>query len=242
METELGLRPARSARGSSPRGRRDQYGLLVVLGLLIVTIALSILTGKSIYIFGYIMAIVYAIRRPIRDHRPWSELGLKFGFLKDLKHVWYYVAAVALLFQVLPPTFGIAYLLGHYSDLRQEILGRLSVNLGSIEGLVAVGGALAAMLVLTLIEELVFRVTIQQRLAWFVGTPTAVLLASALFASAHVAATSGSLLVVLLDVAGVALDGIFLGIIYAKTHNLALTWATHFAADSIGLFALLLIL
>lgn len=28
----------------------------------------------------------------------------------------------------------------------------------------------------------------------------------------------------------------------AKTHNLALTWATHFAADAVGLFALLLIL
>jgi membrane protease YdiL (CAAX protease family) len=238
----LGTRATSSTRGPSPHGRRDLVELVVVVSLLVATIALSIVSGKSIYIFGYIMAIVSAIRGPMRKHRPWRDLGLKSGFVKDLKHVWYYVAAVALLFQVLPPTFGVAYLFGHYSDLRQHILGRLSINFGSMEGLATVGGLLAAMLVLTLIEELVFRVTIQERLGWFLGTPVAILVASAIFASAHLAGTSGSLPVILLDVTGVALDGIFLGIIYARTHNLALTWATHFAADAVGLLALLLIL
>jgi membrane protease YdiL (CAAX protease family) len=213
-----------------------------VVALLIVTIAISILTGKSIYIFGYIIAIVYAIHGPIQHHRPWRELGLKLGFFKDLKHVWYYVGIVAVILQVLPPTFGIAYLFGYYSDLRQHIIGRLAINFGSVEGYAALGGLLASMLVLTLLEEVVFRVTVQERLSWFLGTPVAILFASVLFGLAHFVGASGSWPVILLDVAGVALDGILFGVIYAKTHNVALTWATHYSADVIGLFALLLIL
>ncbi len=47
--------------------------------------------------------------------------------------------------------------------------------------------------------------------------------------------------VVLLDIGGVFVDGILLGIIYARTHNLLLTWATHFVGDALGLIVLLLI-
>jgi len=39
----------------------------------------------------------------------------------------------------------------------------------------------------------------------------------------------------------VVIDGVFFGIIYAKTHNLALTWATHYAADVIGVLMLALV-
>ena len=130
---------------------------------------------------------------------------------------------------------------GYYPELLSHITGRLSVNFGTLEGMSAVGGLLAAALVLTLMEELVFRVHIQERLSWFIGTPAAILLASVIFGLVHAVGTSGSLLIVLTDVAGVAIDGIFFGIIYAKTHNLALTWATHYTADVVGLIALLLI-
>jgi membrane protease YdiL (CAAX protease family) len=90
-------------------------------------------------------------------------------------------------------------------------------------------------------EEMVFRVTIQERLSWFIGTLPAILFASVIFGLAHAVGTSGSLLIILTDVAGVAIDGAFFGIIYAKTHNLALTWATHYTADVVGLIALVLI-
>jgi membrane protease YdiL (CAAX protease family) len=90
-------------------------------------------------------------------------------------------------------------------------------------------------------EELVFRVAVQERLSWFIGTPAAILFASIMFGLVHSVGTSGSLRVILTDVAGVAIDGAFFGVIYAKTHNLALTWATHFTADVFGLIALVLI-
>jgi membrane protease YdiL (CAAX protease family) len=56
---------------------------------------------------------------------------------------------------------------GYYPELLKHITGRISVNFGSPEGISAVGGLLAAALVLTLMEEVVFRVTIQERLSWF---------------------------------------------------------------------------
>jgi membrane protease YdiL (CAAX protease family) len=211
--------------------------------ILLVTIALGLYDGRrygSLYIFGYIIAIICALSWP-RHNRPWQELGLKRGFVADFKRVWYYFGIDALLFQVLPPTFGIAFVFGYYPELLSHITGRLSVNFGTLEGMSTVGGLLAAALILTLMEELVFRVHIQERLSWFIGTPAAILLASVIFGLAHAVGTSGSLLVVLTDVAGVALDGAFFGIIYAKTHNLALTWATHYTADVVGLIALLLI-
>ena len=244
-DTPIGSRldgqAAKPAREPTPHDRRALYGILLVLGILAASIAVSIPTHKNIYIFGYIAAIVYATNGPLWRNRPWRELGLKRGFTTDFRRVWYLVAIVVALFQLLPPSFGIAQLFGYYSELVRHVSARLPVTIGSQKGIAALAGLLAAALVLTLVEELVFRVTIQERLSWFIGTPAAILIASVLFAAAHAVVTSGSTHVILADTAGVAIDGILFGIIYAKTHNLALTWATHYAADVVGIIALLVI-
>jgi membrane protease YdiL (CAAX protease family) len=86
---------------------------------------------------------------------------------------------------------------------------------------------LAAALILTLMEEVVFRVTNQDRLSWFIGTPSAILITPIIFGVVHAIGTSGSLPVILLDITGVAIDSVFFAIIYATNHNLSLTWATH---------------
>jgi membrane protease YdiL (CAAX protease family) len=218
---------------------------MLVMAILLLTLAIGLFNGQKygqVYIFGYIVLIVYALSGPRQHRRPWSELGLKRGFVRDFRRVWYYFAIDALLFQILPPTLGIALVFGYYPELLNHITGRISVNFGSLEGVTVVGGLLAAALVLTLLEEVVFRVTIQERLSWFIGTPAAILLASVIFGLIHAIGATGSFQVVLTDVAGVAIDGVFFGIIYAKTHNLALTWATHYAADVVGVVALVLIL
>jgi membrane protease YdiL (CAAX protease family) len=241
--TDSGLdgQTTKPVREPTPHDRSTLRGFLPVLAILVASLLASVLSGKDIFIVGYVVAIVYAMRGPRRHNRPWREVGLKRGFLKDLRRVWYLAAIVAALFQVLPPNFGLAYVLGYYPQLVRHVTARLPVNLGSQKGIAAIAGLLAAALVLTLLEELVFRVTIQERLSWFIGTPAAILVASVLFASAHAVGAPGSAPVVLTDVAGVAIDGVLFGIIYAKTHNLALTWAAHYAADVVGIIALLLI-
>ena len=223
---------------ASPHDRRARSELIGLLALLLITLAASLLKGQDIFIFSYIMTVIYAVRRPLRMGRPWSELGLKLGFVDDLRRVWYLSALEAVIVQVLPPTLGIAFLFGYGHELVDHITARLPVDVASGAGLTAVVGLLAVALVLTLIEELVYRVTIQERLSWFIGTPTAILVTAVIFGLAHAVGTSGSPQIVLSDVAGVTLDGVLLGIIYAKTHNLAVTWATHYAADVVGLIVL----
>ncbi len=230
--------PFAPATQAAPPDRRARLGLIGLLALLLVTLAASLLKGQTIFIFAYIMIVSYAVGGPRRHGHPWREIGIKFGFVDDLKSVWYLVALVAIVLQVLPVTVVVASLFGFGQELVDHIAGRLPVDVASGTGLAAIAGLLAVALVLTLVEELVYRVTIQEGLSWFIGTPAAIVVAAVIFGLAHAVGTSGSPQVVLSDVAGVTLDGVIFGIIYAKTHNLALTWATHYAADVVGLIAL----
>ncbi len=244
MDDQAGSLPfhaVASGRRGLPYDRRTRRMLIALLALLLVTLAVSLLKGQDVFIFAYIMIVIYALGGPRRHDRPWSEIGIKRGFVADLKRVWYLTALDAGVFQVLPPAVGIAFLFGYGQELVDHITARLPVDVGSGTGLAAAGSLLALALVLTLVEELVYRATIQEGLSVFVGTPAAILLAAVLFGLAHAVGTSGSPAVVLSDVAGVTLDGIFFGIIFAKTHNLAVTWVTHYAADVVGLIVLVLV-
>jgi len=183
------------------------------------------------------MAIVYAVGLVTRKNRPLSELGLKRGFIKDFKKIWYFFAIDAIIFQPLPRMLLVAYLFGYYPQLLQHITGRVATDFG---GAITLNTALLG--ILTLMEEVVFRVTIQQRLSCFVGTPTPIAVATIVFGLAHGVGATGILPLIVLDVAGVMLDGIFFGIIFAKTKNLAVTWTTHYVADIVGIIALLTVL
>jgi membrane protease YdiL (CAAX protease family) len=145
--------------------------------------------------------------------------------------VWYLVAIVVLLFQLLPPEFCVAHVFGFYHQLLHHITQRTS----------KIPSLLGAAVILTLFETIVYQVCVQERLSWFIGTPAAILVAAVLAGFAHAAGVSGSFNVVLTDSAGVALDFIVFGIIWARTHNLPLTWATHYAADVVGIIALTMI-
>ena len=225
--------------------RKALYQLAGVMAILIFTTTVGLYDGQrygQLYIFGYIMAVVYAVDGPLRRNRPWSDLGIKRGFRKDFRRVWYYFGIDGLLFQILPPTLGVAYVFGYYGQELQQISGRLASDFASVGGVSVFGGMLVLMAVLTLMEELVFRVTIQERLSWFIGTRAAILVTTCMFALVHAVGVAGSLQVTLIDVLGVAIDGAFFGLIYAKTHNLAVTWVTHYTADVVGLLSLIFIL
>jgi uncharacterized protein len=235
----------KSGREPSPHDMRSLYAVTGLVALLLFTIVLGLWNPKysDLYIFGYIMAIVYVLHGPLQHHRAWSDLGIKSGFVKDFKKVWYYFAIDAVLFQLLPPMLGVAYLFGYYPQLLQHITGRVVVDFGGALALNATLVSILALLaVLTFMEEIVFRVTIQQRLSWFIGTPAAIVIAALIFGLVHAVGTPGSLPIIALDDAGVVLDGLFFGIIFAKTKNLAVTWVTHYIADVMGIIALVTVL
>ena len=222
--------------GTVPDHRNELRGFLIVLGILVLTIAVSLLVkkDKGLYIIGYVVAIGYVMRGPLLNHRPWSEVGVKptTSFFEDLKKVWYLVLIVVFVFQFLAPEMGVAHLGGYYHELVHYINARVS-QVPLLIGLA---------LILSLLETIVYQVFVQERLSWFIGMPAAILLASVLAGCAHAAsAGGGSFNVVFTDSAGVALDFAVFGIIWAKTRNLVLTWLTHYAADVMGIIALTLI-
>jgi membrane protease YdiL (CAAX protease family) len=215
---------------------KELRGFLIVLGILAATILVSLLVkkDKNLYILGYIVAIVYVMRGPRRNNRPWSEAGIKpaRSFLEDLKKVWYLVLIVVFIFQFLAPEMGVAHLLGYYHPLVHYINQRVS----------QVPGLVGAALILSLFETIVYQACVQERLSWLIGSPAAIVLASVLAGFAHAAsAGSGTFSVAFTDAAGVALDFAVYGIIWARTRNLGVTWATHYAADITGIIALTLI-
>ena len=222
--------------------RRARNELIWLLALFLLTLAVSLANGQDVFVFAYIMTVVVAVGGPRRHGRPWSDIGVKVGFFADLGRVWPLSALVAIVFQVLPPMVGIAFVAGHGRELLAQITGRLPVDIGSAEGLSSIVALLAAAFVLTLVEEIVFRVVFQERMSWYIGTPAAIGVAAVLFGLAHAVGATGSSQVVLLDVGGVMLDGVFFGLIYARTHNLWVTWTTHYAADVVGVIALVAVL
>jgi membrane protease YdiL (CAAX protease family) len=211
---------------------------------LLFTTGVGLLDGArygSLFIFGYIMIISYTMGSVRSGRLSLSDVGIKRAFLSDLRRVWYYVGADALLFQILPPTLGLAFALGYLPEELQHITGRLASDFAGVGGM-SVVGVLTLMGILTLMEEVVFRATIQERLGWLMGTPAAILVTTCIFGLVHAVGSTGSLQLTLTDILGVAFDGTFFGIIYARTHNLAVTWATHYAADIVGLLSLAFIL
>ncbi len=234
-------RSAAPGRGAEPE-RRARNELIGLLTLFLVTLAVSVPKGQDIFVFAYIMTVVVAVGGPRRHGRPWSYIGMKRGFARDLRRVWPLSALVAVVFQILPPMVGIALVAGYGPELLAQITGRLPVDIGSAAGLASIATLLAAALALTLVEEIVFRVVFQERMSWYIGTPAAIVVAAVLFGLAHAIGASGSTPVAMLDVGGVILDGVLFGLIYARTHNLWVTWATHYAADVVGIIALVTVL
>jgi membrane protease YdiL (CAAX protease family) len=221
--------------------RRTRNELIGLLALFLLTLAVSLAKGQDVFVFAYIMTVVVAFGGPRRRHRPWAEIGIKGDFIADLRRIWPLAALVAIVFQILPPMVGLAYVAGAGPELLAQITGRLPVDIGSAAGLSAIATLLAAALVLTLIEEMVYRAFFQERLSRYIGTSAAILVAAVLFGLAHAVGATGSPQVVAFDVGGVMFDGVFFGLIYARTRSLWVTWATHYAADVVGLIALLTI-
>jgi membrane protease YdiL (CAAX protease family) len=221
---------------------RSRNELVVLLARFLITLAVSLAKGQDVFVFAYIMTVVVAVGGPRRHGRAWSEIGIKGGFVEDLRRVWPLSALVAIVFQFVPPTALIAFAAGYGSELLAQITARMPVDIGSAAAASAILALLAAALVLTLVEEIVFRAFLQERMSWYIGTPAAIGVAAVLFGLAHAVGATASTSVVLLDVGGVILDGVFFGLIYAQTHNLWVTWATHYSADVVGVIALVTVL
>lgn len=203
--------------------RQILYETVIVIALTVL-VALTPLKGMAVLI-----PVIYLAGEARLRHRTWAELGFKpREFVQDVKRNWIWILLVGVVIQIVV-VIGAQYF---YPAFLEHIRSRVPL-LNTLQGLAIVGALLGS----TLIEELSFRALFQERLAWFVGAPTAILAAALLFGMMHI--SDGEPAVVIVDVALVALDGILYGIIFARGKNILVAWLAHFLADVTGILFLL---
>lgn len=202
---------------------------------LYVTLAVVILSMiPGIFISGlkpltYIAALVYIAGERKNRGYSWTDFGIKFrDFKKDFLDNWHLFLIVAVVLQLPVPLIARAY----WPDLINHISERIPFfDSSSIITLVLI------IILIPLVEELIYRGLLQQRLAWYLNGVAAVIIASVVFGIQHF--TPGTPAIVAVDLAGVAIDGMFFGWIFSRCHNVLISWPAHVAADLVGLAILL---
>jgi membrane protease YdiL (CAAX protease family) len=177
--------------------------------------------------------VVYALVEARFRRRSWQELGItRSGVVKGVTSNWHLFVIVLLVLQILIPWMSSLF----WPDYLQHIVGRLPWS--QSESIEALLGFLLVATFSTFIEELVFRGLTQERLGWFIPQSSAIVVASILFGFSHWA--PGHPVVVLADIFGVILDGIFYGWICFRSRSILVSWTAHFLSDVVGLQMLLM--
>ncbi|MFX1484661.1 MAG: lysostaphin resistance A-like protein [Promethearchaeota archaeon] len=88
----------------------------------------------------------------------------------------------------------------------------------------------------TMLEEVVFRGLVQERLSWFFNKRTSLIIASFLFAAIHW--TPNDPFIILIDLIAIAAGGIVYGLIYTRCRNVYIAWFAHMFSDLHGIFLL----
>ncbi|MFW9913551.1 MAG: CPBP family intramembrane glutamic endopeptidase [Candidatus Thorarchaeota archaeon] len=183
----------------------------------------------------YFLPLTYVlIERRVRK-RGWQEIGLKHAdFLSDLKSNWYLFLLVAIVIQLLVVIGSRLW----WPALFNQFMIRVEF-LVDLYGQIAPFAIFFLLIALaTLLEEVVYRGLIQERLGWFVGDRAAIIVASLVMAMVHL--TFGEPLAMSADFLLVFLDSILYGLIYARSRNIAVAWIAHLAADYMSLILILL--
>ncbi|TFG73596.1 MAG: CPBP family intramembrane metalloprotease [Anaerolineales bacterium] len=203
---------------------------ILIETILVICVAMCgmLLLPRAKTVFALFPSVYLLIERHVRK-RPWADLDFRFStFWEDLRANWLWFVLVGVIMQplivVLAYNFVPAYL--------EHVVSRLPFPQG-INWFV-----LVPMLAFSLIaEEMTFRTLIQGRLTPYLGKAGAILLASLLFGISHF--SSGVWFIVLIDIAGIFVDSILYGIIYARSNNLVVTWAAHLLGDILGMLFLI---
>jgi uncharacterized protein len=206
---------------------RRAFYMTLAFVLLSVVPGLFVPDAKA---FAYIAPLIYIFIERRRSGRSWEEIGIKLrGFKKDFLTNWHLILIVAVL-QLPTALIGRFY----WPDLLKHISDRIPfLNSSSITYLILI------IIVIPFFEELIYRGLLQQRLSWYLNGSVAIIIASVVFGLQHF--TPGQPAIVAVDVAGVAIDGIFFGLIFARCHNVFVSWIAHVAADLVGIAVLMLL-
>ncbi len=203
---------------------------ILIETILVISVAMCgmLLLPRLKTVFALLPPAYLLIERRARK-RPWADLGFRFStFWEDLRANWFWFLLVGVIMQPLVAMLAKAFIPAYLEHVISRLPFPQDIN----------WFVLIPMLAFSLIaEELTFRTLIQGRLTPYFGKTGAVLLASLLFGIAHF--SPGAFLIVCLDIAGIFIDSILYGIIFARSSNLVLTWLAHMLGDILGMLFLI---
>lgn len=208
------------------RGSRILLELMLVMGasVLLFMFAPSLVWVGEILSLGYLF-----IERRIR-HRPFESLGLKFhGLLHDLRANLAIILLVAIGIQ-LGVVFGSYWLWPPLFDRIGERASYLQTHFASFAPSMLF---LTFIGIATLVEELIFRGLVQERISWFSSSFAGIAIGSLLMTIFHY--SPGQPLAVAADLFFVFLDSSLYGLIYMRSRSIPVAWLAHLTADLVAL-------
>jgi membrane protease YdiL (CAAX protease family) len=174
-----------------------------------------------------IVPLVYFFVEGRVRNRSRSEVGLKLAELpKDLAKTWPLILLVAVVIQVI----FVLVCKQFFPEVMAHIWDRVPA-LQSIDQKMVL-----TLLIAPLGEEIIFRGLFQERFSAVMKPGYAILLSSLIFALAHFA--PGSPTIVAMDMVGVLVNSLVYGLVYQKTRNIYASYIAHFAADILAVVML----
>lgn len=197
------------------------------VAIIIITSALFLTFEKFNSIIPLIPAAYLLIDKKLR-HLSWEDIGFNIKATPtNVRENWNWLALVGIVSPILTFYMGKLFIPGYINHVK----ARLPIQVGDIVP------TLITVAIGTFLEEVIFRGFVQGRLEGFIGTFKAILIAALLFSFMHY--STGNITIVIIDMLGIFIDGILLGIIFTKTKNIFTCSVGHCLSDLIGIVCLL---
>lgn len=204
--------------------------LIETLAVIIATVSLFLIFNNLSSIIPLI-SVVYLLVEKIKRHRSWSDIGFNIKtILSNTRSNWHWILLVGVISPLLTFYIGKYYIPGYIDHVESRLPMDVDVIIPAIIT-VTIG---------TFLEEIIFRGFVQGRLEWFITPFKAIIISSILFAFMHYSPESIS--ITALDMSGIFVDSIILGIIFTGTKNIFVSWIGHYLSDLIGIICLLFLI
>ncbi|MFW9792797.1 MAG: CPBP family intramembrane glutamic endopeptidase [Candidatus Thorarchaeota archaeon] len=226
---------------SAPRSISDQSGnelsqVRTSLLLVELSIVMLFLFGLTFFVGGaaFGIPIVYILVDSVRRGRRKEDLGLKQGSLVSDLHK---SASLVVLGVIVIQSIIILGSLILFPPYLQYIKTNRAWSIDMSFGMFVF--MLFSIPLTTMLEEVVFRGLVQERLGWFFNKRTSLTTASFLFAAIHW--TPNDLFIILIDWIAIAAGGFVYGLIYMRCRNVYIAWFAHMFSDLHGIVLLFII-
>jgi membrane protease YdiL (CAAX protease family) len=212
--------------------RRDAHQIVELVIIVTALVTLFLLKPEYVWVYESVALIYLFVERRAR-RRPWEDIGLKTrSIMAGIKSNFPIVILVSLFIQYAVIAGSSVYYLPLLLRLEERV-EYLQAHLGSFAPAASFIGFIA---LATLMEELLFRGLVQERVSWYTDDYTGIAVGSIVMTMIHF--SMGVPLAVFLDLFFVFLDSVLYGVIYMRSRSVLVSWSAHLLADLVGIYLL----